>query len=96
MSRSYKKTPRCGDRKNKAMKKYANHVVRRDTNTYQNSSYKKRFCRYDICDYESVGDTFQDYWNMRVRQWYSWRWRYEEFPNEKEEYRKWYKWFKRK
>lgn len=30
MSRSYKKTPRSGDKKNKYFKKYANRVYRRD------------------------------------------------------------------
>ena len=44
MSRSYKHTPRCGDKKSRIAKRYANHVVRRkklreDLPSY--SGYKK-------------------------------------------------------
>ena len=70
MSRSYKKTPYCGP-KSKAMKKYANRVLRRDNDTYQNGSYKKRFCSYDICDYKFF-ETFEEYFESRVRQWHIW------------------------
>lgn len=94
MSRSYKKVPRCGDNKNKIMKNYANRVLRRDENTYQYNSYKKRFCSYDICDYNSVYYTFEDWYRMRVRQWE--RWERGPYPDRKEEYRKWYKYYKRK
>lgn len=97
MSRSYKKTPRCGDKKDKFMKNYANRILRRENKNYQNSSYKKRFCRYDICDYNSVYFTFEDWLHMRVRQWERWdRAKGDPYPDEKEEYRKWYKYYKRK
>lgn len=63
MSRSYKKTPRCGDTKDKFFKKYANRKVRRNnTNHYNHKSYKKLSCSWDICDYETVGRTFEEYW----------------------------------
>lgn len=94
MSRSYKKVPRSGDNKNRFMKKYANRVLRRDENTYQHKSYKKRFCSYNICDYNSVYYDFEDWYRMRVRQWE--RWGQGPYPDRKEEYRKWYKYYKRK
>ena len=95
MSRSYKKTPYCGP-KSKSMKKYANRVLRRDNNTYQNSSYKKRFCSYDICDYKFF-ETFEEYFESRVRQWHIWGQKYGyPYPNHEIEYRKWYKYYKRK
>ena len=54
MSRSYKHTPYCGDRKNKYMKRYANKRVRQrlKNNDYLPTAaeYKKMFESYDICD----------------------------------------------
>lgn len=97
MSRSYKKTPRCGDRKDKFFKKYANRKLRRDKfHNLKHKSYKKNFCSYDICDYQTVGETFQEYWNRCVRSWQQWRHLYEDFPDKEKEYRRWYKWFKMK
>ena len=45
MSRSYKKTPRSGDKKNKFFKKYANRKYRKLPleDTVQHKSYKKTF-----------------------------------------------------
>lgn len=95
MSRSYKKTPCCAP-KSRGMKKYANKIIRQDNNTYQNGSYKKRFCSYDICDYKFF-ETFEEYFAGRVRQWYQWGYKYNyPYPNQKSEYRKWYKYYKGK
>ena len=95
MSRSYKKTAYCGP-KSKGMKRCANKVIRRDKNTFQNSLYKKRFCSYDICDYKFF-ETFEEYYDARVRQWVEWGQLYNKpYPDKKSEYRKWYKYYKMK
>ena len=97
MSRSYKKTPRSGDQKDKVFKTYANRKFRRDKfNNLQHNSYKKNFCHYDICDYETVGETFEEWWKHCVSVWHNWGYRYEPYPSRDEEYRMWYKWFKAK
>ena len=97
MSRSYKKTPRSGEKKNRYLKKYANRIYRRDKfNVLPYSSYKKNFCSYDICDYETVGYTFEDWWRDTLKSWYNWGYKYEPFPNKESEYRTWYKWYKAK
>ena len=69
MSRSYKKTPRSGDKKNKFLKKYANRKYRKLPleDTVQYKSYKKTFCSYDICDYEDVGRIFEEFYHQSVR-----------------------------
>lgn len=98
MSRSYKKTPRCGDTKDRYMKRYANRKLRKLPleDTLQHKQYKKNFCSWEICDYETVGETFEQHWKWAVSSWHRWRYRYEPFPNREEEYRKWYKWYKAK
>ena len=97
MSRSYKKTPRCGDRKDKFYKAYANKKFRRDKfNRLQHSSYKKHSCQWDICDYETVGLTFEEYWEQTLRYWHEFGYKYEPYPSKKEEYRRYFKWYKMK
>ena len=67
MSRSYKKTPFCGDGPH--CKKEANRRVRRYLNNggdlANGSSYKKLFCQWEIRDYYFIC-TFQDYKNYYV------------------------------
>lgn len=94
MSRSYKHTPRCGDTKDRFMKKYANRKIRRMDTEYflQHKSYKKIICSYDICDYESVGTSFEEYWEIIQTRWYSRR----KDQTREEAYRDWYRWFKAK
>ena len=72
MSRSYKRIPRSGDIKDKFFKRYANRRLRRKPidDVLQNKSYKKDFCSYDICDYESVGTSFERYYQRRIRWWF--------------------------
>ena len=99
MSRSYKKTPRSGDTKDKFFKRYANRRLRRrklDIDL-QHKSYKKDFCSYDICDYETVGTSFENFWRDRVKWWHSWR-RYhnEPFPIREEAWKDYNRWYKRK
>lgn len=98
MSRSYKHTPRCGDKKDKFFKNYANKKLRRKklTHQFQHKSYKKDFCSYDICDYENIGTTFKEFYAGSVNAWYNWQWKWDDFPDEKKEYQQYMKWFKRK
>ena len=54
MSRSFKKTPRVGDTKNKFYKAYSNRRLRRrkvneEETELNNSSYKKYNNSWDIC-----------------------------------------------
>ena len=104
MSRSYKKTPWCGDRKGKTKKRIANHIVRqslkRDLELIaQGGDYKKLYCSWDICDYGSVY-TWKEYWKSSVDTYYWLQARYpnweRKFPDEKEEYRKWRRYYKNK
>lgn len=98
MSRSYKKTPRSGDRKDKFFKTYANRKLRRDKfHNLQHNSYKKNFCSYDICDYEWTHYSFEAWWEDAMRRWKNWGHHYNEpYPTREEEYRLWYKWYKMK
>lgn len=99
MSRSYKKTPRSGDTKDKFFKRYANRRLRRrklDIDL-QHKSYKKDFCSYDICDYETVGTSFEEFWRDRVKWWHKWRqYRNEPFPTREEAWKDYNRWYKRK
>ena len=98
MSRSYKHTPRAGDTKDKFFKKYANRKVRRlpIDERPKGNAYKKVFCQYDICDYETVGTSFEQYWESLVKRWYEWEWKYFEFPDRDEAYEEYRRWFLRK
>jgi hypothetical protein len=98
MSRSYKKTPRSGDKKDKFLKRYANHKLRRQklTSDLQHNSYKKNYCSWEICDYETVGTSFEQYWSRSVSRWHEWWYRYEPYPDRDEVYQEWMRWFKRK
>jgi hypothetical protein len=100
MSRSYKKTPWCGDSKNKERKRIANNKVRsylkNNKNTLINSDYKKVYESWDICDFGWI-TTWDEYWNDRLKlsqehpEWFK-----KKPLNKKEEYRRWYKYYKMK
>ena len=100
MSRSYKHTPRAGDTKDKFFKKYANRRVRRlpiDEHPLNHKSYKKATCSWNICDYETVGTSFEQYWESLVKSWH--RWKKEcglPYPNRDEAYQEYCRWFLRK
>lgn len=100
MSRSRKRTPYSGDKKNKFMKKYANRRLRRrkclEETSYQHKSYKKDTCSYDICDYKSVGTSFQQYWKSILKNWHAWGYRFEPYPDKEQAYQEYLKYFKRK
>lgn len=87
MSRSYKKTPRCGDKKDKYLKRYANRKLRRKKLfvDLQNKSYKKDFCSYDICDYQTIGLSWIEFSTSWLKH----------FPDEsiKDLRKKYYRWY---
>ena len=99
MSRSYKHTPRSGDQKDRFFKKYANRKVRRlpiDEHPLKGNIYKRVFCHYEICDFETVGISFEQYWERLVKRWHEWEWRYCPFPDREEAYQEYCRWFIRK
>ena len=99
MSRSYKHTPRSGDQKDRYFKRYANRRVRRlpiDEYPLKGKAYKKVLHDYSICDYETVGTSFEQYWESLVKRWYEWMWRSEPFPDRDEAYEEYLRWFIRK
>lgn len=101
MSRSYKKTPWCGDNKGKKKKRIANHAVRQwlKRNMSQDlapGGYKKLYETWDICDYGWTC-TWEQYWES---EWNSYYWACLMFPShnhkkpdKKECYRKWLKFY---
>ena len=101
MSRSYKKTPYCGDIKGKSKKRIANHKVRNwlkqnPEEELKRNAYKKVYERWDICDYCTVS-TWKEYWAMVIKCWLRWgQYLGRPYPNKKEEYRKWYKRYRMK
>ena len=101
MSRSYKHTPRCGETKHKFAKKQANRVVRRNKlreDYPQHGGYRKRTEWWDICDYETVGETFEQYYQAEVSSWLKWRkcFTNRPYPDRKEVRKEYDKWFIRK
>lgn len=99
MSRSYKKTPRSGEQKNKYFKRYANRRLRRKkfNINLKNKTYKKDFCSYNICDYETVGMTFERFYQQQLKFWYMYRKFYgEPYPTREEAKKDYNRWFKRK
>lgn len=99
MSRSYKKTPYVGDHKGKDKKRCANSKVRMTLKNpeyiLKHGAYKKVFCSYNICDYW-LTQTWQEYWEECLESYKQFPNLYKKPPNKKEEYRKWYKWYKMK
>lgn len=97
MSRSYKKTPYCGDAKGKKKKRLANHKVRQylknnDDVVLRGGAYKRLYETWDICDY---------YWIVTWEKWAGIKphnnWGYEEEePDYEEEFRRWWRYYKMK
>ena len=98
MSRSYKKTPRAGDSKNKVEKKLANHRFRQNklTRDLNYGSYKKNHNSWNICDFEDVGTTFELYWSFVVSHWLRYDYSSKPYPNKDKVYKEWYLLYKRK
>lgn len=103
MSRSYKHTPYCGDKKDKFFKRYANRRLRKKKliHDYQHKSYRKDFEPYTICDYYFIETrNFEDYYRREVQRWqrwgiYSWG-KKEPFPTREEVWKEYNKWYVRK
>ena len=104
MSRSYKKHAYCGDKKDKELKRLANHKVRQylKRNPEVNlkpSQFKLLFESWEICDYGWLC-SWEEYWNRQLK-WYCddhYKRYYREPtpPDPKEEYRNWYHYYKMK
>lgn len=100
MSRSYKKTPYCGDRKHKYHKRMANKIYRNRIARMEldepisPGAYKRYFESWNICDYYSIF-TLKEWLYIRKasRGWHGYR-RGE--YNEAKEIQNWHKWYKRK
>ena len=102
MSRSYKKTPWAGDTSfKKRGKQLANAKVRAflknldDELTLNGSKYKQVFETWNISDYGWIED-WEQYWVWVKKRYAEHPELYKNPPNEKEEYRKWYKMYKMK
>ena len=98
MSRSFKKTPRAGDMKNKFYKAYSNRRFRRrkideEDVELTNNSYKKYNNSWNICDYEITHLTFEDYWAEIVQRCAKLNC---ELPSKDVAYKVYYKTYKRK
>lgn len=99
MSRSYKHTPRSGDKKSKYFKRYSNHKVRRlpiDEHSSKGKAYKKVLHDYSICDFETVGISFEQYWKSLVKRWHEWEWLYIPYPDRNKAYQEYCHWYIRK
>ena len=100
ISRSYKKTPYCGDKKSKDLKRYANRIIRQrlknsdDKLNYK--SYRKAYESWNICDFYTIAPDFETYYKFMVDQWHSrqsngWHEPYPTREQARKEYRKYYK-----
>ena len=104
MSRSYKKHAYCGDKKDKELKRLANHRVRQYLKrnpevTLRPSQFKHLFESWEICDYGWLCE-WEEYWNRQLEWYYDDHYKryYREPtpPDPKEEYRNWYHYYKMK
>lgn len=101
MSRSYKKTPYCGDTKGKENKRLANHKVRQylknnEDVVLRGGAYKRLYDTWDICDYYWIAN-WEEYWLNCIESYNNWGYRYKkEKPNYEKEFRRWWKYYKMK
>lgn len=103
MSRSYKKHPYVTDhhvKTSKKRKRFANKTIRQDKTFDMNgSSYKKRYCSWDICDYR-----YQWTREEAIKEWYEeesdhydgYAWKHKRFSSLEEWLNYWEKCVKRK
>lgn len=103
MSRSRKKTPYSGDRKDRRYKRYANKKVRQKLKNseeiYNYKEYKKLFCSYDICDYYTIEGDFETFYKNEISRWYRWRvypYLNYEFPTREKAYQDYMRYYIRK
>ena len=104
MSRSYKKTNYCGDKKDKELKRLANHRVRQYLKNHLDynpkpADHKRMFETYEICDYGWIC-SWEEYWQRELDWYYCDHYgryhRAETPPNYKEEYCNWHRYYKMK
>lgn len=100
MSKSYKKTPYCGDTKGKEKKRIANHKVRQylrsnEDTVLRGGAYKRLYNTWDICDFYWIAD-WEEYWFNCLESYYNRGHLYREEPDYEEEFRRWWKYYKRK
>ena len=101
MSRSYKKTPWCGDHKGTEKKRMAWKSVRSWLKAnpdvlLNGGKYRKVYEPWDICDYGSIMP-WEEYWQDCIDYWEEYgKRRGEPFHDKKDEYRRWRKWHKNK
>ena len=100
MSRSFKHTPRCGDKKSGWYKRYYNRILRRNklNPNYQlpHKNYRKLDRAYMICDYESVHTSFEQYYLRMLSLWHSFGRRSEPRPTREQCRKEYEKFFIRK
>ena len=99
MSRSYKHTPSSRSIKHKTLKRYSNHIVRRlpiDELPLKGKMYKKVYNSYEICDYQTVGISFEQYWDSLVKSWHKWGKYGVPYPDREKAYKDYCRWFLRK
>ena len=99
MSKSYKKSPWCGDKKGKWKKRRASKVVRRYLSRhledlYQGAQYKKIYCSRYICDYGFLYP-WEEHWTY-VQAENSHAHANEPKRSKEDEYRQWYQEYKAK
>ena len=58
MSRSYKRSPICKDRNDKAKKRQASKAVRRTADVPGGNRFKMFYCSWDIRDWRSRGQSY--------------------------------------
>ena len=103
MSRSYKKTPWCGDHKGTLKKRFANKYVRtwlkrHPEETLNGGEYRKVYETWDICDY-GYTCTWEEYWEIEWRHYAHWFMYYREprkEPDKKAAYRRWRRFYRNK
>ena len=104
MSRSYKKSNYCGDKKDKELKRLANHRVRQRLKNNLDyipkpGAFKRMFESWEICDYGWLC-SWEEYWNHQCEWYYcdhAKRWLGNQTPpDHEEEYRTWYRYYKMK
>ena len=100
MSRSYKKTPWCGDHKGTFKKRFANKYVRtwlkrNPEIALKGGQYRKVYESWDICDY-GYTCTWKEYWESEWRHYCYWSNYYDKNypkPDKKLAYRRWKKFY---
>lgn len=103
MSRSYKKHLYAGDKQNKKDKQIANRKFRHNVNYNEDSIcnkgniYKKTFESWDIRDYGSIAQNFEEFYNHQIFIWEHWgQYINKPYPSKKEAKKLYDKLFKRK